>query len=247
MSIRSFSTDFLYKIDTSEKTNIILTIFQIVATVSAFLYQYYIDIRIATAEVFFYSFSLSQSLVLLFFFIMLIYSGKYRAIKLRLNKNTRVLYDRTTNFRNISLRAKTLNIIFDTIDNSEISYEIGKKAGEDFYNSFEDELQRKGKNYNIEDKLDKWLEYDSSSGMGKFEVHNYEGLPLKLKISSPFIGHCPGPNSPNPRCFFLMGYIDGFCSMLFEKNLKSTCTHCKDPPYCILKLSESNNINLNNN
>lgn len=238
MSIRSFLTDLLYKIDTSEKTNIVLTFFMFVATVSAFSYTYYKDSQIAIAGVFLYSFSLSQFLVLLFFIIMLFYSGKYRAIKFRLNKDTGVLYDRTTHFRNISLRDKTLNIIFDAIDNSEKIYEIGKKAGEDFYNSFEDELQRKGKNYNIKDKLDKWLEYDSSSGLGKFEVQNYEGLTLELKISSPFIGHCPGPNNPNPRCFFLMGYIDGFCTMLFEQNLKSKCEHSIDPSYCILKVEK---------
>ena len=70
-------------------------------------------------------------------------------IKFRLNRNTGVLSDRTTNFRNISLRSNTLKIILNTIGNSDKTYKIGKDAGKDFYKSFDEELQRKEKNYSI--------------------------------------------------------------------------------------------------
>lgn len=236
MSLKSIFMDILYTVDTSEKTNTYLTVFQLFATVSAFSSSYYKDSQIYIAEVFVVTFFIFQVPVLLFFIVMLIYSGKYRAIKLRLNRNTGVLFDRTTNFRNISLRDKTLNIILDNIDNSEKTYEIGNKAGMDFYNSFEDELQRKGKNYDIKDKMDKWLEYDSSSGMGKFEIQNDVGFPFELKISSPFVGNCPGPNNINPRCYFLIGYVNGFCSKLFEQKFKTTCKHNPNPSYCTLTI-----------
>ena len=169
---------------------------------------------------------------------MLLFSGKYRPIKLRLNRNTGVLYDTTTYFRNVSIRDETFNIILDGIGDYEKAYNIGKKAGEHFYSAFEGVLHRKGKNYAAEDQLEKWLEYDSSSGIGKFEVLQ-AGLSTKFKITSPFVGTCPNQNL-NPRCGFLLGYIEGFCSKLYEKEFNIECKHNANPAFCILTLEPAN-------
>jgi len=237
MSFKAISRDIIYKIDSSEKTNIVLATFQALATASAVFYTIYADTQIARWCI--YSFTFFQLMVLLFFAGMLLISGKYRAIKLRLNRNTGVLYDATTNFRNVSLRDESLNNILDSIGDSEKTYKIGKEVGEKFFASFEGELQRTGKSYDTKDKLKKWLEYDSSSGMGKFEVIPQTGLLTKLKIISPFIGDCPS-QKPNTRCRFLMGYIDGFCSKLYGDNIKSKCKRNPDPPFCILTLEPAN-------
>ncbi|HEY9205135.1 MAG TPA: hypothetical protein VIO58_04365 [Candidatus Methanoperedens sp.] len=236
MSFKNFLDEQIYKIASSDKTTRVLAVLQLLATVSGFLYPTYKESKPDVASGLFFSFLFFQIVVLLFFILMLL-PGQYRAIKLRLNRNTGVLYDATTNFRNISLRDETLNIIFDNISNGGATYNIGKKVGENFYDSFERELERKGLNLNIEDKLEKWLEYDSSSGIGKFEHFRHSDSLVELKIISPFIGSCPN-QKPNQRCCFLLGYIDGFSSKLYGQKLKSTCKHSSDPSYCILTINK---------
>ena len=234
--------EIIIKIDSSETTNKVLGIFQAVAAASIGVYTIYAasqtDIARWIAKGSVYTFWFFQLIVLLYFLGMVLISGKYRAIKLRLSRATGVLYDTTTYFRNVSLRDDSLNIIFDVIDDSEKSYKIGKKVGENFYSAYELDLQRKGKILNAEDQLKKWLEYDSSSGIGKLE-YLQSGLVTKIKITSPFIGTCPDQN-PNSRCSFLLGYIEGFCTKLYEKELKIKCEHNPNPPFCILTLEPAN-------
>ncbi|NAS88302.1 hypothetical protein C4E24_00950 [ANME-1 cluster archaeon AG-394-G21] len=245
MRIYDVFKEIIIKIDSSETTNKVLAIFQALAAASIGVYtiyaesQTYIATYVAKGSV--YTFWFFQLIVLFYFVGMTLISGKYRAIKLRLSRATGVLYDTTTNFRNVSLRDKTLNIILDCIGDGgdgKKTHKIGKNVGEDFYSAFELELQRKGKNLNAEDQLKKWLEYDSSSGMGKFEVLQ-TGFLTEIKVISPFMGTCPDQN-PNPRCGFLLGYIEGFCSKLYEKELNIKCEHNPNPPFCILTLKPTN-------
>ena len=88
------------------------------------------------------------------------------------------------------------------------------------------------------EQLEKWLEYDSSSGIGKFELYQAD-LSTKFKITSPFVGTCPNQN-PNPRCSFLLGYVEGFCSKLYEKEFNIECEHNPNPAFCILTLEPVN-------
>lgn len=238
MNLKDFLKEIAIKIDSSEKADLFLAIFQILAAASIGVYTIYEYSQTNIARLSIYTFWIFQSMVLLYLLGMLLISEKYRAIKLRLSRTTGVLYDMTTNFRNVSLRDKTLNIILDSIGDSEKTYEIGKNVGESFYSAYELELQRKGKILNAEDQLKKWLEYDSSSGMGKFEALQTDSV-TKIKITSPFIGTCPNQN-PNPRCGFLLGYIEGFCSKLYEKELTIKCKHIPNPPFCIFTLEIAN-------
>lgn len=234
MSLKGAVEDIIFKIDSSEKTTIFLAFFQALATASAASYTIYANSQIDIARWSTYLFAFFQSTVLLFFVIMLFISGKYRAIKLRLNRNTGSLHDKTTGFINISLRDTTLKIILDGIGNSKKTYEIGKEAGENFYGSFNKEWFKENK-YDNEAKLQKWLEYDSSSGLGKFKVLPHTGFPIKLEIISPCMKSCSN-KTPNLQCRFLMGYIDGFCSKLYETKLESKCERKRDPARCILTL-----------
>jgi hypothetical protein len=234
-----FLKNLIIWIDSSEKANILFAVFQGLAALLIGLYTFYPD---APNKIWcFIGFLFFQIVVLFFFIGMLIYSRRYRAIKLRLNRNTGVLTDLTTIFRNVSLRSKTLDIILGSMD-TEKAYETGKKVGRDFLSCFEDVLRRKESNYGsleIDDKLKKWLDYDSTSGIGKFEIHSDTGFVPKLKITSPFWGNCP--NKPIPQCKFLMGYVDGFCSRLYEEELKSKCEHNRSPSFCVFTLERLSN------
>lgn len=221
--------DVFFKIDSSEKTKYFLAIFQALAGASAFYYSVYKDSQIDTAKWLFSIYVFFQSVVFLFFIMLIVISGQYSAIKLSLRRSTGELYDKKTNFTNVSLRDKTLHIIFDNIEN-EKAYEIGKEVGKDFYGAFNQVLTRKGE-IPPEDKLKKWLEYDSSSGLGRFKLLENK-FSIKLKVHSPFIGNCP--SGPNQQCKFLLGYIDGFCSKLYNINFKSKCEYDVNQQSCII-------------
>jgi hypothetical protein len=234
MFLKNVATDIFLIIDSSEKTNIFLAVFQGLAATFIGIYNFYPDAQNRT--LYFVGFLFFQILVLLFFIGMSVISWKYRAIKLWLNRDNGVLTDLTTMFRNVSLRSETLNAILGSMD-TEKAYETGKKVGTDFLGCHEEVLRRKESNYSRlenDDKLKKWLDYDSSSGIAKFEIHSDTGLALKLKITSPFWGECP--KKPNPQCKFLMGYVDGFCSALYKKELKSKCELNPSPSFCVLTL-----------
>lgn len=230
--------DIYYKIDSWDKSDYMLGIFGLLATVSAFFYFYYIENQLDNSIFFVYTFLFFQIMILSFFAIVLFVSDKYRVIKLKFNRDTGILYDNTTNFRNISLTDVTLNMIIESIEDLSKSHDVGKEAGIHFYNFFDGELARKGNDYNLEAKLKKWVEYDSSSGIGKFEIIGDHSLPIKIKISHPFIGNCP-IGGPNKKCSFLRGYVEGFSSNLFTKDLKSKCNHHTNPPYCIFTLCDN--------
>lgn len=234
MNLKNVLKEIITTIDSSEKTNKVLTFFQMLATASIGICTIYTGSQKDIARWSSYTFWFFQLIVLLYFLSMFVISGKFRAIKLRLNKNTGVLYDTTTFFRNVSIRDETFNIILDGIGDHEKAYKIGKKSGENFYSAYEGVLQRKGKEYNAKKQLEKWMEYDSSSGIGKFEILQ-DDLLIKFKITSPFVGTCPN-QSLNPRCNFLLGYIEGFCSKLYEKEFNIECEHNSNPPFCILIL-----------
>lgn len=235
MNIKDALKELIIRIDSSETTNSVLAILQLLAAVSIGVYTIYAESQTVIPRLSVCTFWICQMIVLSYFLGMLFFSGRYRAIKLRLKRNTGFLYDATTYFRNVSLRVESLNIILDGLKDGENAYKVGKKVGENFYSAFEQDLHRKGKNYTPEDKLKRWLDYDSSSGIGKFEALPHNGLWIKLKISSLFIGACPDQES-NPRCRLFIGYIDGFCSKLYNEELKSRCDRKQDPSFCILTL-----------
>ncbi|WP_340818214.1 hypothetical protein [Methanolobus sp. WCC4] len=240
MSIKTCLRDIFFKIDSSERTNTVIMILQIIATLSAFSYSYFKDTQIEWIGIFPFIFAFCQFTVLAYLIIVGIVSGKYRPIKLRLNRTTGMLYDNTTNFRNIALRDETLNLILDKFS-KEDAYDLGKEVGKNFCINFVKELHRKGTELSIDDKLKKWIEYDSSSGIGKFQIieHSNSPIHIKIKISSPFIGDCPISKEPNSRCKFLLGYVEGLISQLYstELTLGSGCSYNSSPSHCTLTLS----------
>ncbi|VUT27481.1 MAG: hypothetical protein SYNGOMJ08_00027 [Candidatus Syntrophoarchaeum sp. GoM_oil] len=104
MSLKDVFKENIIKIDSSEKTNTFLIIFQGLATASIGVSTIYAGSQTDLARWSSYTFYIFQAIVLFYFFGMLLISEKYRAIKLRLNRNTGVLYDTTTYFRNVSIK-----------------------------------------------------------------------------------------------------------------------------------------------
>lgn len=231
--------DLFYEIDSLEATNKIVGTFQLLATVSAFLYSFYRDTYINVAMIFSILFIFFQVIVLLYFLMIIFISEQYRPIKLRLNRITGILFDSTTNFRNVALRDESLNIIIESLGDKDASFDVGRNVGENFFKFFDDKLSFTGKEYSIRQKLIKWLEYDSSSGMGKFDLINYSDDSILIVVTSPFIGRNCLKNCEKRKkngCCFLLGYAVGFSSKLLNKNLKCRCEHNSDPPYCTLIL-----------
>lgn len=227
----------IYAIDSSEKTNYFLAAFQVLAGVAGFLSNYYKDKAFpffdkAYLSIAFISF---QAIVLLFFVVMILISGRYRAIRLRLRKNSGYLYDKVSGIRNVALRVATLKTILDGVNDSEKLYDIGANVGKNFYDDFDKANKLADKNYQSPEMIKKWLEYDSSSGMGKFEVISSDTMHLQIKIRNPFTGDCHGERT-NIKCQFLKGYIEGFLSRVYGKNKKIICEHLTNPDACKIEL-----------
>lgn len=227
----------IYAIDSSEKTNPILAAFQVIAGVAGFLSNHYKDKSFPLFDNYYllYIFLIFQIAVLLFFIMMIGISGRYRAIKLRLRKNSGYLYDKVAGIRNVALRVNTLKIILNAITDHDKLYDIGVAVGTDFYDDFDRSNKLADKNYNATEKIQKWLEYDSSSGMGKFELLASDTMHLQIKISNPFTGDCHG-NRTNIRCSFLHGYMNGFLTRLYGEGKKIDCEHLTNPEACKIGL-----------
>jgi hypothetical protein len=243
MSILKPIYDFFYEIDSLEATSKVVGSFQLLATLSAFMYSFFKDTKPNLAIIFSAIFIFFQLIVLLYFVVIIYISRKYRPIKLRLNRITGVLIDSTTLFRNVTLRDESLNIILEGLENKETSFNVGKNVGENFYKFFDKQLSLTDKEYSTREKLIKWLEYDSSSGMGKFSLNEYSDVLISIKVSSPFMGincykNCKRNNKN--ECIFLLGYIEGFISKLLDESLNSTCEHNCDPPNCNFYLNRYN-------
>lgn len=221
--------NIIYTIDASEKANYVLAVIQIIAAVSGYLSSNYFNKadNACLHNLSFWIFLILQIIVILYFFLMILISSKYKAIKLRLRRNTGILYDKTTNITNVSLRQQTLSIILEGLDNRTKLYETGKIVGHSFYKDFENKLiGSSDKIYKLTEKLEKWKNYDSSSGMGKFEIsYDKGGFVDKINIINPFTGDCDGNQNDYNLCQFLHGYIEGFLSGLYGSQVEVKCKH----------------------
>lgn len=234
-SIIDLIYDVFYWIDSIKFIDKVVAVVQGVASISAFLYASYENTQKYTSILFF----ICQTILILFFVLSAIISDKYLPIKLRLNRITGALYDSTTRFINVSIRGESLNTIFDNVENGKKSFDIGKKVGENFSEHFNRDLLLSGR-YKKEEILKKWLEYDSSSGMGKFDLIEYSDNITIIEVNSPLIEYCPQNNRKLTNiCCFLKGYVEGVSSKLLGQNLNSICKPKNDPPRCMFILEPS--------
>ena len=235
--MKNWIKKIIYAVDSSEKTNFFLAAFQVIAGVAGFLSNQYKDkdFPYFNKDYLFYAFIFFQAIVFFFFVMMIGISGKYRAIKLRLRRNSGYLFDKISGIRNVALRVDTLKIILNGVEDYKKLYECGVEVGKSFYDDFDNANKLADKNYDATEKIKKWLEYDSSSGMGKFELSSTGPLQLQIKISNPFTEDCHGTRK-NIRCQFLHGYLDGFLTRLYGKETKVKCEHLTNPEACKIEI-----------
>lgn len=233
------AVNIVYKIDASDKTTYLLTLFQVLAVVLYWTHQK--PSNEILRNIMFYSSVTLQALVALLLVLRCIVAGRIGTIKLRYNKATGTLYDRKMLVNNVSLRSITVGLILNGLVNKRDIFDVGKNVGESFYRDFEENLRQTGEgDISVLDKIDKWLDYDSSSGMGKFERLNFFQQPphLVLQISCPFTGECS-----QGLCLFLRGYVLGFCEHLFnQRDLVIECPRVQDSKGCAVTISVANRV-----
>lgn len=232
-----------YEIDASDKTTHIITLLQVLGGVSAFLYSR--NSNSPYAKYIVYAFIFFYTVVIIVLILRTIVSYKYGTLKLYLNKNTGILMDKKARFRNVSLRQRTIQLILDSFCTrlksfeqlSQIEdylYQTGQRVGKNFYNRLVDHLKKSEKKFDTLDYKNKlliWANYDSSAGMGKFEIGEVNTSPkIKLAINVQNSFTCLKKNEENVGdynlCKFLCGYISGFCSELFGKNVSVVEEEC---------------------
>lgn len=161
--------------------------------------------------------------------------GQVSEIKYTLRRDTGCLYDAWAGFRNVSLRAHSLNQIFGSILEAEkefgtgrpqrILFEAGVHVGIDFAKKLEDYLSTKHRGKEWRDKskfLNRILRYDSSSGMGNFVLSSLTLNPVDIRIHVLKAFTAGRPHA----CEFLRGYIKGICAIVFNTTLKIDEEQC---------------------
>lgn len=235
-----------YKIDSSVWLNRFWAIFQVLAGISAYLFT------ICQNKWFLYI-ALGLLSVVLITLVIRAFSKQIGIIKFRLLDNG-LLLDEETGFENVSFRKESVKIMLTKIYNPEGGivdeakgelrvYNTGLEVGKDFFGDYIKYLLRKGKKLqemSLKKKLEGWIEYDSSSGMGTFSIafpykpkrilkvipiSDYSGLSIqdiKVEIKT----SCTGKIKEFAACRFLSGYIAGFCSELTGSQLEVTEYSC---------------------
>jgi hypothetical protein len=96
-----------------------------------------------------------------------------------------------------------------------LGFEIGKDFIQEYRRS---RIAVQTVSTDVKDLLNSTLEYDSSSGMGKFDLISSATNPLnfsvKINVTNPFVEE----RDPNKLSPFLVGYLLGVCSAIFNAN-----------------------------
>ena len=122
------------------------------------------------------------------------------------------------NTRNVVLRTKTVMTLLDSFKNYPDFSDILRKASKDVGISFGDDLKKEltdkrlyRYSNNISDKINLWVDYDSDTGMGNFDISDIKvsdnRISGKLKIKNSFTAadRSLGQNG----CLFFEGYLEG--------------------------------------
>jgi predicted hydrocarbon binding protein len=136
--------------------------------------------------------------------------------------------------RNVSLRAKTLAIFFNKLKNDlpedlyrTLVKDAGREVGKNFVKESEKVLGHKP-------TIEEWFFYDSSGGMGRFEITDKkDAIIVKNSFNAYEI------KSDKPVCNFLEGYFEGILpEVLGKPNIIVTEINCiaKGDKECIFKI-----------
>lgn len=162
-----------------------------------------------------------------------------KSLDYHFDNETGILYK--GGIRNVSLRAESFARLFlrirnDTKNSKQIIKSAGKEVGVNFISKFSSEILME--NLSAEEKIKKWIEYDSSAGMGKFEL---EGK-TRIRVYNSF-NACNCYQEKKPICYFLEGYLEGVLSQLFGVNISVKEVSCaamngNSGNYCVFAVAE---------
>ncbi len=141
---------------------------------------------------------------------------------------------------NVALRAKTVQEIIDALQKAEGEdyasriRSVGRAIGESFADDLKKELVVRGigqiikpgrKPGLLRDKLNLWAEYDSSTGMGIFDISQVKisstGVRGYILVRGSFLAY--DRQSDSPTCLMLEGYLEGVITKLL-----SMCIHVRE-------------------
>jgi predicted hydrocarbon binding protein len=160
---------------------------------------------------------------------------------------------------NVALRTKTVQEILDAFRKTlpEENYrailkDSGRRVGESFSEDLKKELILRG--YEkiakpgrdtklLMEKLSLWSEYDSSTGMGIFEVHQLgftvNGLQGDILLKNSFLAYDRQPELP--ACVFIEGYIEGVIGKLLGVSVVANeieCSSVTGSEYCKFEIAQ---------
>ena len=195
-------------------------------------------------------FFLALIIMIVWISLLLVLGRKYALNLLISNPETGVAYDRDTNILNVSLRRRTVFRLFEGILNAragtetqEILKSIGRDTGIEFASNYRDHLVKVKLNKELkgEELFRELLIYDSSSGMGKFDLEYLSERPprtARVMVTNPFTMESDKESGPNANQF-LVGYVEGMMkSALSLSNLSSTQLQDGDATVVCVELKE---------
>lgn len=159
---------------------------------------------------------------------------------------------------NVALRTKTVQELLNAFqrafpkDCSTIVKEAGKNVGESFADDLKKELTQRGLKTIIKQgksaelirqKLHLWAEYDSTTGMGIFEIDQVEitvsGLQGYVSLKNSFLAN--DRRLEHPTCIFIEGYIEGVINKLLGIHIivkEIECGSVTGSEYCRFKITQ---------
>jgi len=207
-SLREKLHRFAAWLELNEKAKGANGLLQFVAAASATLYVIYP----AYGNWFARAFIVSMVPVLLSSLMTLGFYRRSGLNVLHFDRETGFLYDEKTHFLNVALRRETMQRIIMYCEEHSTKDDVkmlGYSIGKNFINRYRETPDRAMSNE--EQVLKKVFEYDSSSGMGRFEVlkdlRGGRKREIDIEIWNPFV-----EEEGEELSAFLQGYILGVCS-----------------------------------
>jgi hypothetical protein len=205
----------------SEKAKKLLALLQITAAGSASLYKIDPD----HAKFYGYIFLASMVVILIWSLIGLIFYRRSGLNILRFERSTGLLFDEKTLIPNVALRRETMQTILKHCESNggaDKLYALGAAIGKNFIECYrEKKLLAAGGSSDGDEVLKQVFEYDSSSGMGKFELIRFDrrgrSREVEIAVWNPFVGWEEEKLSP-----FLQGYLAGVCSEIHAGTFTAT-------------------------
>lgn len=160
--------------------------------------------------------------------------------------------------RNVTLRADTLQIIFDEFANhtdsnfDEVIKQVGKEIGESFYTDFVREYRshpyiddRSKDPEKIREKINLYTEYDSGTGIGNYNfdddlVQRDGELDGEIVIKNSFLTHERVTDKHNQKtCAFISGILEGVLTELLDTYVdvyEEKCSAVEGDAECVFKV-----------